>query len=85
MKTRTTTFTIGSGCYVCKSCGRKTRDDGNGDSVSCGLCTQCFEQGGIENSMSDNGETPELLAEWETLNKEIESKGGKVSRNTWWR
>lgn len=53
---KTTTFTKGSGVYACRSCERKTRDDGNGDSVGTGLCTQCFELAGIQNAMQD-GET----------------------------
>lgn len=53
--TRTTTFTKGSGLYKCRCCGRKTRDDGNGDSVHVQLCTECFDLGGIENGLSDTG------------------------------
>lgn len=52
---RTTTFTKGSGCYKCRGCGKLTRDDGNGDSVHCQLCTKCFEESGLENEHSDNG------------------------------
>ena len=74
---RTNTFTKGSGCYKCRHCGRLTRDDGNGDSVNCGLCTECFEISGIENENSDYGETPERLAEIESLKKIVISKGGK--------
>jgi hypothetical protein len=55
---RTTTFTKGSGCYTCVSCGKLTRDDGNGDSVHCRLCTKCFEESGLENEHSDGGHAP---------------------------
>ncbi len=50
---KTTTFTKGSGAYACRSCERNTRDDGNGDSVGTGLCTQCFDLAGIQNAMQD--------------------------------
>lgn len=52
---RTTTFSKGSACYSCRTCSRMTRDDGCGDSVGCGLCTQCYELAGYENTISDNG------------------------------
>lgn len=56
---RTTTFTRGSGAYRCRSCNRLTRDDGNGDSVNCRLCTQCFELCGYDNMVMDGGELSE--------------------------
>ena len=56
MRKRSTTFTKGSGVYACEACHRATRDDGNGDSVNCQLCTQCYALGGIENAISDEGE-----------------------------
>lgn len=80
MRKRTTTFTKGSGCYTCTMCGRKTRDDGNGDSVHCGLCSQCYEYSGLENEMLDyepGYSTTELNPErMEELRKEVLSKGG---------
>lgn len=51
------TFTKGLGCYKCKSCGRKTRDDGAGDSYHCGVCTQCYELSGMENAVFDGTES----------------------------
>ena len=76
---RTTTFTRGSGVYKCRCCGRATRDDGNGDSVNVGSCTQCYELAGIENEISDCGATPERLAEVEALKQLIRSKGGVIT------
>ena len=73
---RTHTFTLGSGCYVCRSCGRKTRDDGNGDSVNTRTCTDCYELAGIENTISDEGETTELTALAEYYKSQILKKGG---------
>lgn len=57
--TRTTTFTRGSGAYRCRCCNRLTRDDGNGDSVNCRLCTQCFELSGYDNMITDGGSLDE--------------------------
>lgn len=74
---RTTTFTKGSGVYKCNCCGRKTRDDG-GDSVLVRLCGQCWELGGIENQISDEGSTPELEAECAALRAVIVSRGGII-------
>jgi len=56
---RTTTFTRGSGLYRCVSCSRSTRDDGNGDSVNLGLCTECYDLGGLHNRLQDGGELSE--------------------------
>jgi len=74
---RTTTFSHGSGCYACGACGRKTRDDGHGDSVHLRLCTQCFELGGLENEVSDYGPTHERLARIAELQAEIVERGGR--------
>ena len=81
MKRRSNTFTKGSGCYKCRCCGRMTRDDGCGDSVNVGLCTECYEMGGIENSICDGQyETEEEKAEWieeiKQLAKIIIERGG---------
>lgn len=50
----TNRFTRGSGCYTCRSCGRKTRDTGRGDNEHIGLCAECFDLGGIENAICDS-------------------------------
>jgi len=34
--------------------------------------------------MADNGETPELLAEWNELLAEIKSLGGTPDEEHWW-
>jgi len=73
-------FTKGSGCYQCTCCKRLTRDDGHGDSVHCRLCTECYELAGLENTISDEGSTPELEAEVRELKERIKSKGGKTTR-----
>lgn len=90
VRKRTTTFTHGTGCYTCESCKRKTRDDGNGDSVGLRLCTQCYEVGGLENQISDHGRDPiayarncgetieETQARIVELRAEIVKRGGRV-------
>ena len=45
-------FKTGSGCYVCRVCGKRTRETGAGES-SCELCLRCYEWAGIENHHSD--------------------------------
>lgn len=47
-------FQKGSGCYKCKCCGRNTRSTGNGDNEYVQMCEQCYEMGGIENSIADH-------------------------------
>jgi hypothetical protein len=76
-------FRHGSGCFTCKGCGRKTRENGSGNS-DCELCPECFEASGIENHMADNGETPEMLAEWQRQIDLCISKGGKPTDNGDW-
>jgi hypothetical protein len=71
-------FERGSGCYKCASCGRQTRSTGRGDNEGAGGCAECYDLGGIENLISDNGETPELLAEVAALQKLIVEKGGTI-------
>lgn len=45
-------FQRGSGCYVCRACGKRTRDTGHAE-TSVRLCRKCFEDGGIENEHAD--------------------------------
>lgn len=47
-------FARGSGTYKCGSCGKLTRETGEGES-GCGLCLLCYERSSCENSLSDNG------------------------------
>jgi len=70
-----------AGVYSCGACGRKTR--GSGDSVSCKLCAECYEIGGLENDLSDHQHSPEEVAKKEArieeLWREVISKGGRRS------
>jgi hypothetical protein len=71
-------FQKGSGCYTCSACGRKTRDT-SGDAVNCGLCDECFELSGIDNSILDGISTYKNEKETiEALQKSLTDKGGKV-------
>lgn len=75
---RTTTFTKGSGVYRCRVCTRRTRDDGNGDSVHIQLCTQCYDLCGWHNRVQDGGTLSEQQkAECRALVKSIQDHGGR--------
>jgi len=69
-------FQAGSGCYNCSCCGRKTRSTGDEGDLS--LCFECYEMSGIENLMNDQGETPELRADYERLKQACIEKGGRL-------
>lgn len=66
-------FQRGSGCYTCQACGRKTRATGRNENEHVGLCAPCYDLAGIENDISDHGETPALLAEAARLRSLISS------------
>lgn len=71
-------FIRGSAVYVCRSCGRKTRQTGRGDNENTNTCAECFDLGGIENEISDCGSTPELEAEAAALRAQIVKLGGVI-------
>lgn len=50
MKESRITRTVG--IYTCGSCGKKTRETGEGESL-VGLCLACYEEGGLINEHSD--------------------------------
>jgi len=76
-------FGIG-GCYTCEDCGRKTRSTGRGDNEHCKMCVQCYDRSGVENTMADEGETPERLAEWQGHIDACVALGGKPKADKWW-
>ena len=45
-------FVKGSGVYVCITCGKSTRETGEGES-GVRLCKDCYERAGIENEIAD--------------------------------
>ena len=55
-------FQKGSGCYKCESCGRLTRSTGRGDNEHVNLCTDCYDEGGLENQHSDEGHAGNFAA-----------------------
>jgi len=71
-----------NGAYKCECCGRGTRSTGNGDNEYVNLCEQCYEIGGIENSISDglyDGDVGKqaLINEIKDLADVITKRGGK--------
>ena len=71
------TFTKGSGCYKCTSCGRMTRDTGDRDAVHARMCSQCFEASGLDNMISDGCASENDKKRYEDLKAEITKLGGK--------
>lgn len=75
-------FKRGSGCFPCGVCNRSTRD--TGDNGDVGLCPECYEVAGLENTIADGAwETAgmtevQVLARIEELNAIVVSKGGKL-------
>lgn len=45
-------FKYGSGLYECWSCGKRTRETGQGES-DVQMCAYCYEVAGAENSYAD--------------------------------
>lgn len=48
-------FRRGERTYTCHCCKKLTRNTG-GDEIHCQLCLDCYELGGINNYLSDNGD-----------------------------
>lgn len=71
-------FAVGSGVYACKCCKRNTRATGRGDNENVGLCAECFDLAGEENSLSDTGEFYESKAFVLDLIAAVEAKGGNA-------
>lgn len=46
-------FTKGSGCYTCHSCGKKTRTTYDPGAADLELCQDCFDDAGDENTHND--------------------------------
>lgn len=61
---RNSRFQRGSGVFACGCCARRTRDTG-GDNTGVELCAECYELAGIENQISDYGDSEGKLAVWE--------------------
>lgn len=50
----TSRFKTGSGAYTCNSCGKRTRETGEGES-ELQLCAACLDEAGLENEHWDYG------------------------------
>lgn len=71
-------FRSGSGVYRCNSCGRQTRETGEGESQS-GLCVDCFALAGIYNALLDEGRlSPSYKAEVKRRTEHITLMGGRI-------
>jgi hypothetical protein len=76
----TNRFARGSAVYECRCCHRNTRSTGRGDNEHVRLCAECYDLGGEENHISDNGgEFYSSKAEVLALIAEVEAKGGDAS------
>jgi hypothetical protein len=78
-------FRSGSGVYVCRCCGIRTRETGSGE-AGCELCVDCFEIAGIDNGINDDGRAPteRERVELEQRVANIASKGGSVATVREW-
>lgn len=47
------------GLYVCRVCGKRTRETGEGES-SCLLCKNCYNRGALENDHNDYGHSKKV-------------------------
>lgn len=73
-------FLKGQSVYKCRTCGRSTRQTGNGDNDMVQLCVQCYDLAGEENHLSDNcGEFYSSPIEVLDNISDITEKGGDAS------
>ena len=81
MGTKNSNFLEGSGCFKCGSCGRKTRENGSGNS-EWNKCPDCNEAAEYFNYVSDHCDgdfTPEHEAHLAAIAVRITTKGGDAS------
>ncbi|WNO06029.1 hypothetical protein [Rhodoferax mekongensis] len=80
MARTTNRFERGSGAYQCRCCKRNTRSTGRGDNEMIRLCAECYDLGGEENHLSDNGgkfyDSPENVL---AMIAAVANKGGDAS------
>ena len=69
-------FARGSGCYTCQTCGRRTRETGDGANVK--LCEPCYDLAGWQNSISDNGPDPQYLEVCRDRARTVYARGGRL-------
>ena len=71
-------FQRGSGVYVCRCCGHKTRSTG-GDGAGLGLCDTCFDLAGEENHLSDTDKLYSSPANILAMIAAVEAKSGNLT------
>lgn len=72
-------FARGSAVYACRCCKRNTRATGRGDNEHILLCAECYDLGGEENHLSDNGKFYSSKEEILRLIADVAAKGGNAS------
>ena len=72
-------FEKSSAVYQCRCCGRSTRSTGRGDNELIRLCADCYDLGGEENSLSDNGEFYDSPANVLAMIANVAKLGGDAS------
>lgn len=74
---RVNRFQQGTGCFVCESCGHRTRKTTT-DCRDSAICDLCFELAGMENGASDRGEeaVKDYLREATDIYMTITGRGG---------
>lgn len=72
-------FTKGSAVYTCGCCDRRTRQTGRGDNEHVGLCAECYDLAGEENTLSDTGEFYDSPRNVLDYIQAVADKGGNAS------
>lgn len=75
----TNRFAKGSAVYSCRCCKRLTRSTGRGDNEHVLLCADCFDLGGEENHLSDNGTFYDSPQNVLAMIANVEAMGGDAS------
>lgn len=70
-------FRRGESTFKCHICRRGTRYTGV-QSVGSSLCPECYELAGLENMVQDGEDLGTVVAERDSLLREIAKKGGDV-------
>jgi hypothetical protein len=70
-------FRHGLSTFPCAICQRLTRE--SGQAIGCGLCFECYELAGIDNTVNDNG--PHLLPEYQSEITALVAKAVKHGGN----
>lgn len=76
-------FDYGTGCFVCESCGRKTRTTAVTARNDWPVCPDCFELAGYQNGISDRGprDAEDYITSARDHARTVYAKGGKLDWN----